>query len=146
MTAWQKEQLGVKCIYCWREAFCTTVTWNREVADCDLRCVLWTSQSCRQGCQQCSPQNWHTTFITAWARQGESAATATTHASYEWREELTLPLDMEAWFLGAMDLAWKNTEKPHFSKLLSVGGEGILVAGFWHLILLLSETSCDSSL
>lgn len=76
MTAWQKEQLGVKCIYCWRGAFCATVTWNREVADCDLRCALRSSQSCRQGCQLCSPQKWHTTFITAWVRHGESSATA----------------------------------------------------------------------
>ena len=152
MTAWQKEQLGVKCIYCWREAFCTTVTWNREVADCDLRCALWSSQSCRRGCQLCSPQNWHTTFVTAWVRHGESTATAAccyscllcTSREKSWPFPLT-------WKLGFLLVQWTLPEKMLRNCIFPIffllgGKKTTLVVEFWHLILLLSESSHDCSL
>lgn len=121
MTAWQKEQLGVKCIYCWRAAFCTTVTWNREAADCDLRCALRSSQSCGRGCQLCSPPHWHTAFITASVRHGESSATAACRAQAENRAD---PSPGH----GSLGSCWcngcrlENCWKAVFSNLLSVGG------------------------
>lgn len=144
MTAWQKEQLGVKCIYCWREAFCTTVTWNQEVADCDLHCASRSSQSCRRGCQLCSPQNWHTTFITAWLGHGERTAIAACCYSCFPRvsREKSWPFPLVR-KLGFPLVQWTSPEnllrscifKPFCmlkDKKKKKSKTEILVVGFWH--------------